>query len=122
MLARPMLRAPVPRLGATASVFKLCARPRWLRNILFIFIFVLVAVAAALLFAFVAASTRTASTLVALCEDHIAPQNALVTSGDAAGKELAFLDGRPSNSSDQRSAGRQCHRCRRCQNNNCERE
>src|SRR6266536_800185 len=64
---------------------------------------------------------------VALGEDLIAPQEAsLATSGDAAGRDLAFLDGTPSGSgfrvSDQPSAGRQRNQCRRCQKNDCQRE
>ena len=44
--------------------------------------------------ALVAAMTRTGSRLVALGEDHIAPQEASVaTSGDVARSNLAFLDG-----------------------------
>src|SRR6266480_4341998 len=74
-----------------------------------------------------AASTPTGSTHVALGEDLIAPQEAsLATSGDAAGRVLAFLDGTPSGSgfrvSDQPSAGRQRNQCRRCQKNDCQRE
>ena len=49
--------------------------------------------------ALVAAMTRTGSRLVALGEDHIAPQEASVAaSGDVAGSDLAFLDGSPSSS------------------------
>jgi len=61
--------------------------------------FLLFAVVATLLLALVAAMTTTGSSLVALGEDHLTPQEAsLVTSGDAAGKDLAFLDGSPSSS------------------------
>ncbi len=46
-----------------------------------------------------AAGTTTGSSHVALGEDLIAPQEAsLATSGDAAGRDLAFLDGTPSGS------------------------
>src|SRR2546430_13445220 len=74
-----------------------------------------------------AASTTTGSSHVAPGEDLIAPQEApLATSGDAAGRYLAFLDGTPSGSgfrvSDQPYAGRQRNQCRRCQKNDCQPE
>ena len=53
----------------------------------------LAALVLTLLGALVAAMTRTGSRLVALGEDHIAPQEASVaTSGDVARRNLAFLD------------------------------
>ena len=67
---------------------------------------------ATLLLTLMATSTRAGSTLVALCEDHLAPQIApLVTSGEAARSNLVFLEGSPSScyfkvSHDQLSAGR----------------
>src|SRR5438105_397904 len=72
MLAR---HATGPRLGLEPPLaflcrFQLCG-PRDGSGIILL-IFVLFAVAAALLLAFVAASARTGSTLVALCEDHTA--------------------------------------------------
>src|SRR5215211_7650066 len=77
--------------------------------------------------ALMAARTATRSTHVAPGEDLIAPQEAsLATSGDAAGRVLAFLEGTPSGSefrvSDQPSAGRQRNQCRRCQKKDCQRE
>ena len=54
----------------------------------------LAALVLTLMGALVAAMTRTGSRLVALGEDHIAPQEASVaTSGDVARSNLAFLDG-----------------------------
>jgi len=53
----------------------------------------LLAVVATLLLALVAAVTTPGCRLVALGEDHIAPQASLATCGGAAGSDLAFLDG-----------------------------
>lgn len=75
-------------------------RPRNGSGLTFTFIvFRLFAVAATLLLALVAASSGTGSRLVAFCEDHVTPQGSLVTSRDVTGRELAFLDGSPSGSS-----------------------
>src|SRR5437868_13331895 len=74
----------------------------------------LAALALTLVGALVAPSTGPGSRLVALGEDHISSQKPFVaTSGDAAGSDLALLEGCDSSSqfrvSDQRPPGRQRH-------------
>jgi hypothetical protein len=63
------------------------------------FAFSLAALALSLVGALVAAPPRPGSRLVALGEDHISSQESVVaTSGDAAGSDLALLDGWASSS------------------------
>src|SRR5205823_9892594 len=87
----------------------------------------LAALALTLVGALVAPSTGPGSRLVALGEDHISSQEPfLATSGDAAGSDLALLDGCASSSqfrvSDQRPPGRQRHHCRWRTKNDCQNE
>src|SRR5947207_14595499 len=78
----------------------------------------LAALALGLVGALVAALTRPASRLVALGEDHFSSQGSvLATSEDAAGSDLALLDGW---ASDYRAPGRQRHHCRRHTRNDCQ--
>src|SRR5262249_44152848 len=88
----PPLAFPMPFQGLRTAP--------WLRLTFLPFLFALAAtVAVTFLLALLTASTRTRSSPVALGEDHLTPQRAsLVTSGDAAGKDLAFLGGTPSSS------------------------